>query len=250
MVSIFNFLYSFEIVLYELQQRVTFLLTETTDSLSFITCLLFILSGTLTILNPCLISLFPLSISYFNTYKKPSEKNIFVLGLITSTFFSVFVTNFFSYNSFIYIIRFPIFSLIIAIFLSLNLLQILNVFYYLNISSFFKRLSLVHNDGSTDFFYQSYLTGFIIGFTIIPCNTPILAMVHFWLYNCSSIFVLFIYLFMYFLGCILPFLLIFYFFMHYLNMYFLASISGKISPFLGFTTLTISLFFLLEKVFL
>ena len=247
---IFNFLYSFEIVLYELQQKVTFLLMETTNSLNFITCLLFILAGILTILNPCFISLFPLSISYFNTYNKSSEKNIFVLGLITSTFLSILVTNFFSYNSLIYIMRVPIFSLFIAIFLSLNLLQIFNIFYSLNIFSFFRRLYLVNNKSLMNIFNQSYLTGFIIGLTIIPCSTPIFAMVHFWLYNCSQFFALFIYLLMYFLGCILPFLLIFYFFMYYFNIYFLASISDQISPLFGFITLTISLFFLLEKVFL
>lgn len=242
----FNFLYSFETILYELQQKVTFLLMSTTSSLQLNTCLLFIFAGILTILNPCFLSLFPLSISYFNTYTKQIDKNIFIFGLITSIFFSILVTNFIGYNSFIYITRVPFLSLGIIVFLSLNLLQIFNLSYYLNFFSFNK----IFNFNEKIDLIECYLTGFIIGLTIVPCNTPIFTMIHFWLYNCHEKVFLFIYLCVYFLSCVVFFLLIFYLLIYYLKTYIFAYLSNIIVPFFGFLTLTTSLFFLLEKIFL
>nr|YP_009393649.1 thiol:disulfide interchange protein [Caloglossa beccarii]ARW62211.1 thiol:disulfide interchange protein [Caloglossa beccarii] len=246
-----NFLYFFETILYELQQKVTLLLMSTNSSLPTNTFLLLIFASILTILNPCFLSLFPLSISYFNTYTKQIEKSAFLIGLISNIFFSILVTNFISYN-FFNIIRVPFFSLIIIILLSLNLLQIFNFSYYLNIVSFRNifKLNINKKTHLASILIPCYSTGFIIGSTIVLCNTPIFTMIHFWLYNFHEKNFIYIHLFVYFISCVILFILIFYLFVHYLQIYIFAYISNAMIPFWGFLTLTTSLFFLLEKIFL
>lgn len=244
-----NFLYFVETAMYNLQQRITYILINV-NSFQLSTCLLFFSAGILTVFNPCFISLFPLSISYINSYTKNIDKYIFIIGLVTSILVIIFLTNFFSYSFFTYITRIPLLSLIIIVFLSLNLLQVFNIFSYFNILNFYHIFNLNQNNWRVNTEVKSYFTGFIIGLTTVPCNTPIFTMIHFLLYNSNKLLVLFIYLIIYLAGCIFPFLLVFYIFFRYLQAYVLLSMSNVIIPFIGFTTLTISLFFLLEKIIL
>lgn len=245
-----NFLYSFEAAIYSLQQKIIFLLINEMNSFKLSTCLLFFSAGIFTIFNPCFISLFPLSISYINSYKKSMDKNTFIAGLITSLFVIIFIINLISYNSFIYIIRIPYLSFIIIILLSLNLLQVLNFFYFFNILKLDHIFNLNQNEWLINTGVQSYFTGFIVGSTAVPCNTPIFTMIHFLLYHSNKLVVLFVYLIIYLVGCIFPFLLVFYIFFHYFQVYIVSSGSNIIVHSIGFITLTITLFFLLEKIIL
>lgn len=250
MLSKFDFLSLFEIFLYELQHKIAFLLVTTVNSFQLNTYLLFFLAGIVTLLNPCFISVIPLSISYINSYRENIYKSYFVAGLVTSILVVIFITNFLSYNYFSYFARVPLLSLLILIILSLNLLQILNFSFYLevlnmNIECIFHKNSLL-----SSMLLQCYFIGLVIGFTTVPCSSPIFTIIHFWLYNSHQIFLLLFYLIAYFTGCIFLLILIFYVFINYLQVYIIANISSTITPLVGFVTLTFSLFFLLEKILL
>nr|YP_009392408.1 thiol:disulfide interchange protein [Caloglossa monosticha]ARW60970.1 thiol:disulfide interchange protein [Caloglossa monosticha] len=245
MLSQFSFLYYFEIFVYNLQHKIAFLLVEKVNSFQLNIFLVFFLAGIVTILNPCFISIIPLSISYISSYREKIYKVTFVLGLVTSIFVVISITNFFSYNYFLYFTGIPLLSLIILIILSLNLLQIFNFPYYLKIFNI--NTSWIF---SKSIIAQCYFIGFVVGFTTVPCSSPIFTIIHFWLYSSYKIFFLVIYLIAYFLGCVLPLLLIFYIFINYFQVYAIAAISNIITPLMGFLTLFFSLFFLLEKVIL
>lgn len=242
----FSFLSYFEIVLYNLHHRIAFLLLEITNSFEIKTFFLFFLAGLLTVLNPCFISIIPLSVSYLNSYKQQIYKNIFVFGLVTSMLVTILITNFISHNYFIYLTRIPLLSLVILIFLSLNLLQILNFSSYFTILS--TNTKWITSQGNL--WIQCYFVGLVIGFTTIPCSSPTLTIIHFWLYSSSKMFIFFAYISSYFIGCILPMLLILYIFINYLQASILVYVSNTVTPLMGFFILTFSLFFLLEKVLL
>lgn len=242
----FSFLSYFEIVLYNLHHKIAFLLIEATSSFQIKTFFLFFFAGLLTILNPCFISIVPLSVSYLNSYKQQIYKNIFILGLVTSILVTILVTNLISFNYFIYLIRIPLLSLVILILLSLNLLQILNFSFYFSIPGINTKWIV----SKSNLWIQCYLIGLLIGLTTVPCSSPILTIIHFWLHSSSKIFILLIYLSSYFIGCILPLLSILYIFINYWQARILVYISNTINPLMGFLTLTCSLFFLLEKVLL
>nr|YP_009392814.1 thiol:disulfide interchange protein [Caloglossa intermedia]ARW61376.1 thiol:disulfide interchange protein [Caloglossa intermedia] len=241
-----NFLSYFETALYNLQHRIAFLLLQKTDIFQANIFFLFFFAGIITVLNPCFVSIIPIGISYLNNYRLQVYKNIFALGLITSILVTILIISFFSYNYFLYLTHIPFLSLTVLIVLSLNLLQVLNFSYYLSTPS--NNMNRIVNKSGV--FLQCYFSGFIIGFTTVPCSSPIFTIMHFLLYNSSKIFVSLTYLTAYFFGCLLPLFIILYVFINYVHVRALAYLSSIIVPLVGFSTLTFSLFFLLEKILL
>lgn len=242
----FPFLPYFEIVSYNLQHKIAVLLLEITSSFQINTFFLFFFVGVITIFNPCFISIIPLSISYLNSYQQNIYKKVLILGLVSSILIIILITSFVSYNSFLYLTRIPLLSLTILVILSLNLLQILNFSFYP--STFIVNMKWI--SFQNDDLIQCYFVGFIIGFTTIPCSSPIFTIMHLGIYNLRNVFILSLYIISYFLGCVLPLLLVFYLFINYLQTRVLVYFSNIINPLVGFLTLTLSLFFLLEKFLL
>nr|YP_009399033.1 thiol:disulfide interchange protein [Taenioma perpusillum]ARW68430.1 thiol:disulfide interchange protein [Taenioma perpusillum] len=241
-----NFSYDYDIYLFSLQQKITSSIFLSNIIFSPLILFLFMFAGFLTTINPCFLSLVPLSISYINSSEdKKKYKNIFVFGLFTSFVIIILLSTIFSYNSFKYLVNIPFISFFILIVLSLNLLQVINFNYFL-VKINFDNI-LLHND----FFYiKNYATGLIIGFSSIPCSSPVILLIHFLLSNYNNILLVIIYLISYFLGCIITLVLFFYLFVDYLQLNFFQSIWSLVTPLAGFCILTSSLFFFLEAVFL
>jgi len=241
-----NFFYDYDIYFFILQQKITFLIFSSNISFSPLILILFIFAGLLTTMNPCFLSLIPLSISYINSSKNQKKyKNIFILGLFTSFTLVILLSAIVSYSSFKYLVNIPFISFFILIVLSLNLLQVINL------SSSLIKIDFTNIFLYKNFFYiKNYTTGFIIGFSSIPCSSPIILLVHFLLSNYNNLFLLFIYLTSYFLGCTVPIILCFYLFVDYLQLKAFQLIWNLLTPFAGFCILTLSLFFFLETIFL
>nr|YP_009295197.1 hypothetical protein BI108_pgp006 [Dasya binghamiae]AOH77209.1 hypothetical protein [Dasya binghamiae] len=242
----FNFWHQYEFLLYNLQQNILSVLFIKINTLSPLVIFLLLFTGILTSITPCFLSIIPLSISYININKKNYiYKNIFILGILTSLFLVICITAFINYNYITYIARIPFLSFFILILISLNLLQILNFSFNLKIFNFNK-----FNFFNRNILLNTYFSGFIIGLSSVPCSSPIVLLINFWLHYSNNILFFLLYLMFYSLGCFIPFIIIFNFLINYLEFYILGYIWNLIIPFAGSIILSFSIFFFLEKIFI
>lgn len=246
MLHTFNLLSRYEFILYNLQQLISSLLFIKINSLNWSIILLLLFAGFLTSLTPCFLSILPLSISYINAERNNYlYKNFFIAGIITSVLFFLIISNFINYSYLVYLSRLPFLSFIILILISLNLLQIVDFSYYFQIFNNQRIYSSYSNK-----FLQNYIIGLIIGFSTIPCSSPIVLLVNFWLHLSNNILFFILYFSLYFCGCIIPFIVIFYFVINIFQTYVLIYIWNIMIPLSGFFILSFSVLFFLEKIFI
>nr|QCI05968.1 Thiol:disulfide interchange protein [Delesseria sanguinea] len=245
---IFNLWYKYEILLYHLQQKIaSFLFLEIT-SIKPIIILVFFCSGILTSITPCFISIVPLSLSYINSNNNAyNYKNIVILGIFTSLFIVFFSISFVNYSFFVFFKDISFISFFILILIALDLLQVLNFSNYFN---FFYENNLKFESIYDNLVLKNYFTGCIIGFTTVPCSSPIILLINLWLHHSNQMFFSFIYLIIYLLGSIIPLIFIFNIVLNYLQLYILSYIWNTIIPFMGCFLLSLSTFFFLDKVFI
>nr|QCI06844.1 Thiol:disulfide interchange protein [Halydictyon mirabile] len=87
-----NFWYTYELLIYNLQQFCLSLLINNLSSIHINITIILFFAGVITSLNPCFLSAIPLSLSYINSYKLNSiNKNLFIFGLFTSLFLLIFL---------------------------------------------------------------------------------------------------------------------------------------------------------------
>nr|QCI06495.1 Thiol:disulfide interchange protein [Erythroglossum lusitanicum] len=235
---------NYEIILYNLEQKIYDLLSLQINSFTVFISFLILCIGLLTSFTPCFISLLPLTVAYINTRNKSNfSKNIFFCGLITSLCFIIFISNFININYSYYINSIPIFSSLILLLISLNLLQIFNFSYYFTFINIFLSGININN-----LFFKSYFFGCLIGFSTFPCSTSIIMLFIFWLSHATNFFILLFYLVIYLLGCILPFILFVNLSINYIESFFIFYLWNWIVPISGSIILFMSLFSLLEKI--
>nr|YP_009391167.1 thiol:disulfide interchange protein [Dipterocladia arabiensis]ARW59311.1 thiol:disulfide interchange protein [Dipterocladia arabiensis] len=246
MLYTFNFMTQYEFIIYNLQQMVASLLFVKVNLLDYTVMILLVFAGLLTSLTPCFLSILPLSVSYISANKNNYlYKNFFILGILTSLFFFLIISNFINYSYIVYLNRIPFLSFLILILISLNLLQILDFSSYLQIFNN-QEIDLSYNNRVL----HNYMIGLVIGFSTIPCSSPIILLVNFWLHGSTNIFFSIFYFTLYFFGCIIPFLIIFYFVFNILQTYIFIYIWNAIIPLAGFFLLSFSILSFLEKVFI
>nr|YP_009397777.1 thiol:disulfide interchange protein [Sonderella linearis]ARW66963.1 thiol:disulfide interchange protein [Sonderella linearis] len=239
------FLYSFidfyEILIYSLQQYLYKFVYINFESFSLITPILLFFCGFFTSITPCFISIIPLIIAYMNN--QVINKNLFILGFMTSFILMLFLTNLINY--FFIVKSISIISLFILLFISLNLLQIINFSFFSNF--FYKRVKYLIQ---YNLIFDSYLTGFLIGFSIIPCNTSIAFIITFGLVNKFNILICINYFIFYLLGCLclMFFILNFQWKFKYTNS--LLSRIDAVFPFTASFVFIFSLMSLLRKIFI
>lgn len=246
----FNIYNSYEVIVYNLQQKIYYLLSLELSLFNPFIFILIFCSGILTSFTPCFLAILPLSISYLNigTDSRDSNnisKNIFISGLITSLLIILLLANFISYQYYSYIATIPLLSSFILILLSCNLMQILNFSYFFSLIN--NSINTIYTD---NIFLKNYLLGFIVGFGIFPCSTSVLLVFVFWVNHSTNLFLLFYYLLIYLLGCILPFILILNIAISYIQSNIILSIWRFLIPFSGSIMLFFSLFSFLEKLFI
>nr|YP_009395091.1 thiol:disulfide interchange protein [Bryothamnion seaforthii]ARW63859.1 thiol:disulfide interchange protein [Bryothamnion seaforthii] len=232
----------YEVLIYTLYQSLYRLLFSSFGSNYFLFSIFLFCLGFVTILTPCFISLMPLVLSYSNSKgNKYFNKYAFIFGIISSFLLIIILSNFLSL--YIFINKLPIVSYLILVFISLNLMQILDFSF---IFSFFSHhlmsFSILHVETN------SYTIGFVIGLSSLPCNTSIIFIVSFWLTNLSSNFNFLFYLSLYLLGLSLPFFILFNF--SFINFEALLLAWKLIFPLSGSFLFTFSLFSLLRNILL
>uniref|UniRef100_UPI003003749F thiol:disulfide interchange protein n=1 Tax=Anunuuluaehu liula TaxID=3049639 RepID=UPI003003749F len=241
-----NFLYFFEIQVYYLQQIIyNFLSSELHNFTPYIFMLL-LTGGLLTSINPCSISILPLSVSYIDNKKNNHiNKYTFIAGLISSLIIifslSILLNNYY----YKLILNIPIFSSIIIIIIGLNFLKIFNLnFFTINILQFHPF------NFNIDSNFSNFIIGLMFGLSSCSCSTPILATLLFWLSNTHNILSGIIYILCYMLGYIIPLFILIEITINYTKIKIISQIWNYLMPVSGSFILGIGLFSLLNHIFI
>lgn len=200
MQQIWNYI---NIYFYCLEQDINTSITHSLNNLTGLTFIFFLISGILTSINPCSISMLPIAISYINVKANSRyEKSQFLLicGNFSSFIMTIILYYVFSsyYNSFRVII--PIMTSLYIVILGLSLLKILDF----SVSWFKIRDANLKSYNVT---IHSYVTGFIFGLNSSTCSTPILATIVFCILHSRSPVSVILYLICYCIGYIVPLLI-------------------------------------------
>nr|YP_010850954.1 thiol:disulfide interchange protein [Aphanocladia stichidiosa]WGH13952.1 thiol:disulfide interchange protein [Aphanocladia stichidiosa] len=200
--SFYDLFDKYYIFFYTLQRYLSHFLFILGNKQSLLLLVFLFMLGVVTVFNPCFVSILPLALSYLNSKKSYSLNiGLFIFGLLTSFITLIILTNFLGLSFFIY--KLPIFSYLILIIVSLDLMKIINL---AKLNTFFSLNSSVYLIQNT--ILQSYFMGLIIGLSSLPCNTSLLIMVTFLLHNVNNFFIVLLDFFVYLIGCIIPLLLI------------------------------------------
>nr|YP_010850558.1 thiol:disulfide interchange protein [Lophurella hookeriana]WGH13359.1 thiol:disulfide interchange protein [Lophurella hookeriana] len=200
--SLYHLFDKYYIFFYTLQRYLSHFLFILGNEQSILLLIFLFMLGVVTIFNPCFVSILPLAFSYLNSKKSYSLNiGLFISGLLTSLMTLMIFTNLVGSSFFIY--KLPIFSYLILIVVSLDLMKILNL---AKLNVFFSSNASVYLIQNT--FIQTYLMGLIIGCSSLPCNTSLLIIVTFLLHNIHNFFTVLLNFFAYLIGCVLPLLLI------------------------------------------
>nr|QHD45213.1 thiol-disulfide interchange protein [Grateloupia turuturu] len=238
--DILNFL---DIQLYYWQQQLSMLISAELGNCTPLTFTILLMAGLVTSMNPCLLSVLPLSVSYLSSssaHTKSVSKLVFIGGVITSFITMVLVTSIVSqqYANLINVI--PIFSSIFTILIGLSLLQIINIY---NFTSNFDTFSFSSNTQ----LLQTYITGLIFGLSSTPCSTPIILIILVWLLNVKYWLLGFIYLFIYCLGYIFPLVILINYVLNYDQILNIIKSWNYLIPISGSCILGVGIFSFLQK---
>nr|UAD85706.1 thiol:disulfide interchange protein [Gracilaria ferox] len=230
---------------YIIEQNLYNILRLQINSAHPIIFILLMISGLLTSLNPCLLSVIPISLSYI--YAKKLTKNaqtIFIFGILSSTIFNIIIFQAF-HKKYEYLLHaFPLLSYIITIIISFNLLQIIefkNSFNYKY--NLYDKLSLIP-------FLYNYITGLIVGISSSSCTAPIILIILFWISSCKFWLLEIVYTTIYLLSYMLPVYLIINQNLHYNPTNRWPIVWNNITFLSGCTMLGYSVFSLLNIIFI
>nr|YP_010851350.1 thiol:disulfide interchange protein [Echinothamnion hookeri]WGH14347.1 thiol:disulfide interchange protein [Echinothamnion hookeri] len=242
--SLYYFFDKYYIFFYTLQRYLSHFLFLLSNEQSIILLIFLFMLGVITIFNPCFVSILPLALSYLNS-KKSYGLNIglFITGLLTSFMILIIFTNLVGLSFFIY--KLPVFSYLILILVSLDLMKIVNL---AKLNIFFNFNRSVYLSQNT--FVQSYLMGLIIGFSSLPCNTSLLIILTFLLHNIHNFLLVLLDFIAYLIGCILPLLLILRIKLKYQNFSIVFFIWKSIFPLSGSFLFMFSCFSFLKIIFI
>nr|YP_010619595.1 Thiol:disulfi de interchange protein [Tayloriella tenebrosa]WAX03608.1 Thiol:disulfi de interchange protein [Tayloriella tenebrosa] len=242
--SLYDFFDNYYIFFYTVQKQLSSLLFVLSNEHSIFFSILLFFLGVITVFTPCFLSLLPLALSYINSKKFYSlNLSLFITGLLTSFVILMGLTNLVSSSIFIY--KLPVFSYMILILVSLDLMKILSIS---NLTFPCSQYFFMPSYGNI--FLQSYLMGLIIGSSSLPCNTSIIIIVTFLVNNLNNIFLVLLYFVAYLAGCIFPLLLILKIKLNYKNFSFLFFIWKSIFPVSGSFLFVFSCFSLLKIIFI
>nr|YP_010903184.1 thiol:disulfide interchange protein [Hypnea cornuta]WCH55637.1 thiol:disulfide interchange protein [Hypnea cornuta] len=192
-----NFINFLEMKSYYLQQVLYILFYSRLNYSHSYTCMLSLICGILTFLNPCLLSILPISLSSIQNIETRKYQNALIYGLIISNIVMITIIAIFtqSYNKVtIYI---PTLSSMLTIFIGLNLLQLLKTNF-----SFLNRHLKINNN--KNYSITTLITGFTIGINSSTCSTPTLTTITIWLNYSSNILWGILYILFYLIGYTMP----------------------------------------------
>lgn len=209
----FNFIiyyYMFHYIseqLFQLQQWANYLANSQLNHLSVISLAIVFITGLLTSLTPCMLSMLPLTIGYIGGYESKTR----VSGLIQSSYFALGLATTLALLGLIAAsfgkvygqigIGLPILVSLIAILMGLNLLEIIPL----------KLPNWGNSDWIKDNFphsLKSYLLGFTFGLVASPCSTPVLITLLAYVANSQNLFIGICLLISYAIGYVFPLILV------------------------------------------
>nr|QVY57936.1 cytochrome c biogenesis protein transmembrane region [Betaphycus gelatinus] len=195
--KIFNLL---ELKSYYLQQEVYKLFFSQLHNAKLSTFVFIFIGGVFTSINPCSISILPLSLSsiqYQNN--KKIRKDIIIYGLISSLIIMISIISLLNISYYKLQLNIPFFSSLLTIILGLNLLQILEF----NIFDIDTSKIRIFGE-NTNQFISTWIIGCAIGINSSSCSTPILTTIIIWLNNSNNFLLGAIYIGCYLIGYIAP----------------------------------------------
>nr|YP_009244351.1 cytochrome c biogenesis protein transmembrane region [Gelidium vagum]AMK96593.1 cytochrome c biogenesis protein transmembrane region [Gelidium vagum] len=232
-----------EIKLYYTEQYFSQILSTDLHHLNPLTLFLLIIGGFMTSLNPCFISIAPLSISYISSQKGHNYLDLvlFSIGLTSSFLFMLLFIYFIDYQYKWIFQSLPILSSIIIIFLGLYLLQIWNL------DAIPKNYNIIifKKPNQINFF----LMGTVVGLSSAPCSTPILTTLLFWISLTSNFLWGLIYILFYIIGLILPIITLLKLITYYQNFTNFNQLWKKSISLSGSIVVSIGIFSLLNQIF-
>nr|UAD85501.1 thiol:disulfide interchange protein [Gracilaria edulis] len=188
--------------LYFIEQNCYSLLTHEINNHKTTTFILLLISGLITSLNPCSLSIIPISLSYIYSKKLYNkQKQIFILGIISNTILTIILFQLLHKQYINLSNNLPILSYTVTILISLNLLKIIEINNIFNIDNLHKNMSFIP-------FLYNYMSGLIIGINSASCTLPIILIILFWISYCDSWILGIIYMIVYLIGYTLPIYLI------------------------------------------
>jgi len=239
------FFSNYQLFVFYLQQFICNLINVNINFFSLSSVIALFIAGFFTSLNPCFLSVLPLSISYINI---KGNKNLslasFSLGLSTGFMGIVLLIHIFSSRSSFVLLALPILSSFIFIIIALSFLQILDIYrFYINFFSLY----------IDSFIFKSNISEFTVGIicsmSTLPCSTPIIITVLFWLSNIQNNVLLFIYIAIFFIGNFFFLFCILTLFVQSMNFSFVLGTRNIIFQVSGFVLLFTGTLSLLEKSF-
>nr|YP_009300416.1 hypothetical protein BI106_gp006 [Campylaephora sungminbooi]AKU47335.1 hypothetical protein [Campylaephora sungminbooi] len=238
------FLYNqINIIFYLLQHKFYSNLSFYYDQFNLLKLLSLFFIGIFTSLTPCFISVLPLVLSStvsFNNFNIFIKLSLFT-GLITSLVVIIIVLYIGNGKFNNIFLNTPLVSSFIFIWIALNLLEIISLAFFVNNIDLAKK-------NFNNIYLQSYLTGFGIGLSCLPCNCSLILTTILWLYNSDKIIESLIYLLIYLLSCLLPFIVIFLLPFRLLKFQKFIGLWDSIIQLGGFYMLTVGCFIFFQQV--
>nr|WOA02390.1 cytochrome c biogenesis protein [Gloiopeltis furcata] len=234
---------SMEIQLYKMQQVIYNLITLQLSKYPVFFALTTFTGGLLSSLNPCALSMLPITLSYLGSRNQTSSHiNIFLIGLsssIAGTIFITFAISKYYHNT---VIQVPLLSSCLTILIGLNLLEIIQFNYFTKNIESIERFRDNRN-------LQDYITGFALGLNSSSCSTPILITISFLLSSSNNLLLDFLYLCPYLLGYILPTIILIQVTIKYNKLRLLGILWNQIIPYTGSIVIGLGIFSLLSEIF-
>nr|ARW63654.1 thiol:disulfide interchange protein [Chondria sp. (in: red algae)] len=242
MIYLHNLFDQYQIFVYLSYQSIYKLFFLNYSDINFLLFIILLILGCLTILTPCFVSLLPVVLTYiYSNQSYNFNKYLFVLGVMTSTLFILLLSN--VVNLYPLYSKLPIFSSVLLILISLNLMQIINLTFIPSL--LYTRMDHINSNHLN---MQSYIVGLITGVSSLPCNTSIILLIVFLLKQLDNLS--FLYILIYLLGCLLPLLLITNIQIDYKKFNLLFQFWESVFPVSGSFLLFFSFLILLRSLFL
>lgn len=243
--TVMIFWQNYEVYFYQLKQFTYHELTLSISNFNLSSILIFFFLGIITSLTPCFISMIPLSIVYLNVSENQKvKKNIFIIGLSSSTLLTLILISLLNYKYINYINHLPILPSFLLCLLALNLLNIIDLSFLSRIfDNFIANNNVIYNH---NLYY--YVSGLMIGLSSLPCSSSFVWIISFWLSNSINVLWSLVYLFFYSFGYLFSMFVIFRITFNYTKIFLLSTIWETFVPLGGCIILTISFFNILENL--
>ncbi len=195
-----------QIQLYEISQFATNLVTNQLTHITPVSIGIIFLSGLLTSLTPCTLSMLPITMAYIGGSETQNKLNSalqsmwFTTGLATTLAGLGICAGLLGKVYGQIGLGLPIIVSIIAILMGLNLLEALPIQF-----PSFDGMNLISQDLPTGF--RSYFIGLTFGLVASPCSTPVLASLLAWIANSKNLILGGVLLLSYTLGYVAPLIL-------------------------------------------